>query len=370
MRILHTADWHIGRHTHGSFSGETGMNSRTYELERSLYHLVTEARALKPRVIVITGDLIESSDLTTEELDLLIRTLEDLAEVAYVIIVLGNHDLESHAARASLVTVVASRIDNVDVWQEAGHVDVDDVRFICLPYPHRAQVAARGLSLGDAAKMLEVYVATEAQKAERVVCLGHFTLGGSRYSEQAQPLLGTTMDFVVSPQVFELPSIECALMGHIHGRQVLGKATYAGSLMPLTFGETGGHGFTVVELMGPGAPAVGTDMHNPQAPQMLTVRVADGAPDIMTVGAGTYVRLKSDRRLTDAERKELTALFTSQEARVRGIIEPPEHEVREETRAVAAAQTQDDIVRAYCRAHGIGEAEQLIALMREADSAK
>ncbi|MGL5722119.1 MAG: exonuclease subunit SbcD [Brevinema sp.] len=104
MKILCTADWHIGK--------KLGGFSRLDEQIQVLSEICTIAETEKPNAIIIAGDCFETTSPTPEQLRLFVHTLARLTRGGEcpVLAIAGNHDspllLSSTEAFASQVGVV------------------------------------------------------------------------------------------------------------------------------------------------------------------------------------------------------------------------------------------------------------------------
>ena len=96
MKILHTADWHIGQ-----FKGpvEDGVNLRSLDTVRCLEFMVETAREVRPDLVCVSGDIFHQEQIGpvrySDEMVTATRIIEDLAECAkFVIVMRGtpNHD--------------------------------------------------------------------------------------------------------------------------------------------------------------------------------------------------------------------------------------------------------------------------------------
>ena len=84
MKILHTADWHIGRTLHG--------NDLHGEQRIVLDQIVEMANEKKPDVIVIAGDLFDLPSPSADSQQLCHKYIIELGKIAPVLIIPGNHD--------------------------------------------------------------------------------------------------------------------------------------------------------------------------------------------------------------------------------------------------------------------------------------
>lgn len=84
MKILHTADWHIGecRKFPDYLARHDLILKKIYEAAQ--FH--------KVETIIVAGDLFHRKDTTNEEFDLLLRWLLKFEESFHMVIISGNHD--------------------------------------------------------------------------------------------------------------------------------------------------------------------------------------------------------------------------------------------------------------------------------------
>ncbi|MCB0307572.1 MAG: DNA repair exonuclease, partial [Calditrichaeota bacterium] len=84
MRLLHTADWHLGKRLYGL--------DRRDELRAALEELARIAADEAVDAVVIAGDMIDRRVTDAEPIGDALEAMERFAAVAPVIIVAGNHD--------------------------------------------------------------------------------------------------------------------------------------------------------------------------------------------------------------------------------------------------------------------------------------
>src|SRR5699024_75855 len=86
MRILHTADWHLGKLIHGIYMTE----DQAYLLDQLLAYISEDA----PDLIIIAGDIYDRAIPPVEAIDLLNHFLNRVVlELKIPIIAIsGNHD--------------------------------------------------------------------------------------------------------------------------------------------------------------------------------------------------------------------------------------------------------------------------------------
>src|SRR3954447_19439068 len=85
MRILHTSDWHVGKVLKG--------RARHEEHIRVLAQVVEIARAERPDLVIVAGDLYDTAAPTPDATRVVTRALSALRQTgAQVVAIGGNHD--------------------------------------------------------------------------------------------------------------------------------------------------------------------------------------------------------------------------------------------------------------------------------------
>src|SRR4051795_10885748 len=85
MRILHTSDWHVGKVLKG--------RNRHEEHIRVLAQIVEIARAERPDLVIIAGDLYDTAAPSADATRVVTRALSALRRTgAQVVAIGGNHD--------------------------------------------------------------------------------------------------------------------------------------------------------------------------------------------------------------------------------------------------------------------------------------
>ncbi len=84
MKILHTSDWHVGRTIRG--------RSRAEEHRAVLDEIAGLAATEAVDLVLVAGDLFDLVAPSAESEEIVFRALLDLAGIAPVVIVAGNHD--------------------------------------------------------------------------------------------------------------------------------------------------------------------------------------------------------------------------------------------------------------------------------------
>lgn len=233
-RILHFADLHLDASTRAN-------------TEHALEQLIEASREQQPDLIVNAGDLSMRRGLVAPWVSHALRRLHvELAKVAPVIVVSGNHDMSGNGE----VGAVLGALDLSDAMPGRLHlierpqvVRVAGLAVACLPYPsrqwllaQRPELSAKEVlpALSDELAAVARGLGAEIAPGERAILVYHGSISGAR--TDSEQTMSTEIDLVLNEG--EIPAVfEAVLCGHIHKAQGIGRAVYSGSPCPLNFGE-------------------------------------------------------------------------------------------------------------------------------------
>ncbi|MGH2631096.1 MAG: metallophosphoesterase family protein [Actinomycetota bacterium] len=269
MKILHTSDWHIGK--------RLGRHDRSDEVRDVLDEVCGIADDRGVDLVLVSGDVFDRPIPPVDALALGIETLVRLAEHRPVVAVAGNHDSpDLFEALAPLLrdqgagVHLAGRVKRPDEGGLLGPeaLGVDAV-VACFPFLREGKVIDFMRDAGEwygeyATRVARVTAAYNEALVARAgdslvpVLMGHFLVGGVKVDRAAprgerelhmgEAYTATAQAIPAGPQY--------VAMGHIHAPQrVPGApvpAEYAGSLVPLDFGEAGERKRVVVVDVDPG----------------------------------------------------------------------------------------------------------------------
>jgi len=260
MRILHTADLHLGR----QFMGLSLEEDHEVILGQIVDTLVAE----RADVLVIAGDVFDRASPPNSSIRQFNRFLKRVAEQteAAVVMISGNHDsgdrieamsVFSTASRV-LVRGIADAVETPLVLRD----DHGEIAFSALPFSY--EYAAREV-FGDERISAPADVITAQISAARVqvpegarwVVVAHAFVAGGAVGETERALTRVGGIETVPLDVFE--GADYVALGHLHKPQEIGARHIRYSGAPLAFGfdEAGSEkSMTVVDLK-----AEGVDIH-------------------------------------------------------------------------------------------------------------
>lgn len=248
MRILHTADWHLGHQLHGFDRGP--------EHERFLGWLLDQVRHEKPDALLIAGDIFDTANPSAAAQTLFYRWLTEAVSVhkgMAVALIAGNHD---SAARLDAVEPVLSAIGVSVVGtlprDPAGALDVERLivplgpEAVALAVPFLRPSDLPRIDGGDAlvegvravyAEVIEA--ARDRHPGKALIGLGHCYMVGGALSELSERRVLGGNQHALPVDLFPADLAYVAL-GHLHRAQQVGgrsSVRYAGSPIPLSMTE-------------------------------------------------------------------------------------------------------------------------------------
>ncbi|MGK6344403.1 exonuclease SbcCD subunit D [Chryseobacterium sp. DT-3] len=256
MKFLHTADWHIGQLFH--------EYDRSYEHQQFLSWLVETLVAEKIEVLLISGDIFDSSNPSAASVRMFYRFLNQATTVLpglQIIITAGNHD---SAARleAPKPLLESSNVHIIGLVEKDAEGNIDYEKLLvkindasgaikawCLAipflrmgdYPAIAD-CANPYTEGVAVLYQEAFNYAEQHKSEDqpIIAMGHL------HAQQAEVTdLDRTERLImggvecISAMAFH-QDIKYVALGHIHKAQKIGgkeHIRYSGSPLPMSFSE-------------------------------------------------------------------------------------------------------------------------------------
>ena len=264
IRILHTADWHLGQ----TFFGYDRVEEHVHFLQ----WLARELKENKIDVLLVAGDVFDVSNPSAASQRMFIRQVTEENPKLQLVVVAGNHDSAARLeAPVPLLQEMRTEIRGI-VRKHEGEIDYDhlivelknsegEVEALCLAVPFLRQgdypvVATDGNPYAEGVK--ELYVRLQERALQRrkdgqaLVAVGHLQATGSEIAERdfsERTIIGGLE--CVSPDTFT-EQIAYTALGHIHKSQrVSGRENvrYAGSPLPMSFAEREyHHGVVIVTL--------------------------------------------------------------------------------------------------------------------------
>ncbi|OAZ91446.1 exonuclease SbcCD subunit D [Halomonas sp. G11] len=277
MRLLHTADWHLGR----LFHNLSLLDDQRYVLDQLIDIIDREA----VDAVLIAGDIYDRSVPPASAVALLDDVLRALCSERNlpVVMISGNHDSAQrlgfgarHLRQAGLH--ILSDLTDIErpVTLSANGVEVD---VFGIPYADpeyvRSQLGVDVRDFDSAHRHLVEYINTKRHPTRPTVLMSHCFVDGGSASDSERPLtLGGAESVAWEP----MQSFDYVALGHLHGPQYRGgeHIRYSGSLLKYSFSEASQRkGVTLVDIDEQGVRHI---EHRPLTPR-LDVRILEGELD-------------------------------------------------------------------------------------------
>lgn len=312
MRLLHTADWHLG--------------ARLIERERLTEHaafldwLIETLCAEKIDALLLSGDVFDAANPPQDAIALYFDFLKRLADLKTVkaIITGGNHDSASHlnAPRELL------RRFDVHVFGQAGEnvVDLGGAVVAAVPFLRERDLRQSGAGEGiqevhDQVRhgIRDHYSAQLAAcrtiaRERPIIAMGHLTVLGATTSDSERDIHIGNLG-AVGADIFT--GFHYTALGHLHRPQkVAGQETvrYSGSPIPLSFSEAADAKSVVIfEATSAAGLSPLSLIPVPTSRRLIRSKVSRAtlAADLETVPAGSWaeITVKLDAPEPDLDRQ-------------------------------------------------------------------
>lgn len=268
MKILHTADWHIGQ----TFFGY----DRTEEHRAFFSWLAKQVKEQSIDALLIAGDIFDVANPSAQAQKLFYRFIKNITTDnpgLQIVVIAGNHD---SAARLEtpipLLEDLNIHIKGIIKKDGTGQIDVEDLtvslydrtgksRVWCMAIPYLRPGDYPPLETEETTyaagvkNMYETVYRTIQQRktpGEAILAMGHLQAANSTLSEDdsSERLLIGGLEGI--PADTFNPGIIYTALGHIHREQRVGKrenVRYAGSPLPMSFAEENyRHGVILLEI--------------------------------------------------------------------------------------------------------------------------
>ena len=294
MKIIHTADWHLGK----SLKNQSLIDDQDYILKEFLKLIEEE----KPEAVIIAGDIYDRSIPPVEAINLFDEIIFKITEKKIpVLCINGNHDGAERLNFGSrffersnffITTLPNEKPKNIILNDKFG-----EIYFSLIPFFEPAEIENKfELEKIDADAANKFYI-SEARKNipdnKRSVAVAHLFVTGGKVSESERKFVGAVEN--VSAENFS--AYNYAALGHLHKPQTIKKTgyivRYSGSLLKYSFDEANyDKGVTIVEIEGNGE----TSFEHVNLKPRRDVRVVNG----------TFYELKKLARSEDYIHANLT----------------------------------------------------------------
>lgn len=253
MKILQTADWHIGK-----FKGPTedGINLRSLDTINCLKYMVSIAKDERPDLVCISGDIFHQEQVGPErysdEMLAAVDIIEGLSECSkFVVVMRGtpNHDGKN---QFRVLTKMLEKNKKVAVITTPQVISTPIADIACIPGFDKQEFRARfpGLSseeenttwtryISDMVMGLRAQCSPEREKPS--ILMAHYTVPGCNM-ESGQTSFFSNFEPVIPREALQTAQFDAVLLGHIHRPQMLEgleNVFYSGAINAMNFNDEG-----------------------------------------------------------------------------------------------------------------------------------
>lgn len=272
IKLLHTADIHIGMENYGRVDPESGVNARVLDFLRRLSDVADYAIDEGIDVFIFAGDAYKTRDPNPTYQREFARRIKKVADAGIpVLMLVGNHDIPAVTRRATSITIFDTLgVPNITVADSYTVLQVtcrrgQRLQVAAAPYPlrwdHVSRDESEGKSLDELDGMLQERLAEEVEHLAHTVAqqpdvpailMGHFSVKEASQGSEQNIMIGR--DVALPRSVLGNPAFRYVALGHIHKHQSLNRGAqppviYSGSIERIDFGEEHEKkGFVVVEI--------------------------------------------------------------------------------------------------------------------------
>lgn len=397
MRILHTADWHLGQSLNGWPRDEE--HARFF---KALHEVIA---AEKVDALLVAGDIFDGINPSGEAQRLLYTALLSFLKInpkLQIVMISGNHDA---AARLEAPEAMfnALGIHVLGTLRKSGQtVDLDHhlvplkdangtLRAYVLAIPFLRQGDLPGLQLGveggaesavtTALRSLhhQLVLAAEAKaNGLPLLAMGHLTCMGGEETSGSERRILIGGEHAAPANIFP-PALRYVALGHLHKPQNIdgGRLRYAGSPFPLSASEINyNHGVSLLDL-DEGFHARHIPIQRPlpiyRLPKSGSAPLEQIAQELTVLPDShdkpfVYLNILADRPSTQIL-QEVEALLAPLPLRLAGLsIHRPEAAQGAQTRPASLSETSpEELFKiAFQKAHGIAPEQAHLAAFRDA----
>jgi exonuclease SbcD len=256
MKILHTADWHIGQLFH--------EYDRTYEHQQFLSWLIATLQKEEIDVLLVSGDIFDISNPSASSIKMFYTFLKNAIKInpdIQIVITAGNHDSASRL-EAPKPLLESSNVHIIGLVEkdEDGNIDYEkllvpiyddskNVKIWCLAIPF--------LRMGDYPTLLNSsnpytdgvtelykeafeYANLKKRNGQTIIAMGHLHTHHAEVSDldKTERLIMGGVECIPATAFHQ--DIKYVALGHIHKAQRIGgqdHIRYSGSPLPMSFSE-------------------------------------------------------------------------------------------------------------------------------------
>ncbi|UXR73108.1 MULTISPECIES: exonuclease subunit SbcD [unclassified Staphylococcus] len=234
MKIIHTADWHLGKR----LNGHSFLDDQRHVLAQFVEQMVLE----QPDLIIIAGDIYDTAHPNKSVVTVfeeMVQTL-NLEMSIPIVIINGNHDSKERLGYGASWFNHSQLYIRTTLSSFFEPIVFDDIAIYTLPFftvsEARVFLESDVKTYEQAIKSFVELIKPQLDLQKKNLLVGHFTLNGAPKSDSERDLTIGTIESVSSTY---LACFDGVLLGHIHHPFAIDydHIFYSGSLLQYSFSE-------------------------------------------------------------------------------------------------------------------------------------
>lgn len=251
MKILHTADWHIG-----SFKGpeRDGVNIRSLDTQKCLEEMVRVAETERPELALVSGDIFDRAEIwqgrSHKEVLQARNIILGLSKCCGKVVVMRGTPNHDSAEAFGELQAHFELVPNVEIVTVPQVIRTEQFDIAVLPGFDRGTFRAKfpGLGKEEEHEVLTKELANavlglkaQCEPGKKSILMSHYTIPGCN-TESGQVMMLTQFEPVLLPECLIAADFDLVAMGHIHRPQKLPNVEncyYSGAINSMTFNDEG-----------------------------------------------------------------------------------------------------------------------------------
>lgn len=257
MKVLHTADWHIGQ-----FKGpvEDGVNLRSLDTVKCLEYMVEKAREEHPDLVCISGDVFHQEQIGpvrySDEMVTTTRIIDELSKASKFVVVMRGTPNHDGFGQFRVLTKMLEHNKKVAVVTTPQVISTPIADIVCIPGFDKQEFRAKfpGLSAEEenltwTKYISEMVMGLRAQCSQTnivadmvpAILMAHYTVPGCNM-ESGQTSFFSNFEPVIPRESLQTARFDAVLLGHIHRPQMLEgleNVFYSGAINAMNFNDEG-----------------------------------------------------------------------------------------------------------------------------------
>ena len=251
MKILHTADWHIGNFRSPI---KDGVNLRAEDTKRCLGELVRVAGEELPDYTLVSGDVFHTghlwSDRCCDEIITAVHYIKELAAISGQVIVMRGTPNHDGIGQFRVLAEMFAGYRNVHIVSFPEVVSFDGADIAVLPGFDAGFYRAKfpGLSKEEeneafTQELSNIALGMKAQcrTGRKNILMAHYTVPGCNM-ESGQEMMLTKFEPVLPQETLAAAGFDLVALGHIHRPQAVPGTDwcyYSGAINAMNFNDEG-----------------------------------------------------------------------------------------------------------------------------------